>query len=426
MKVSGLLHIASMLFLCCHAPGGHAQNDFNQKSANLRSIDPEQSLYFARWALWESCRENDTAETALSYKNMGVAFYFSGEFDSASVYLQKSLEWYTAANDSTGISAALLNLGNVCRQTTSLKEAEQYFLGSLTIDLKLNDLAGIALGLNNLAQIHHFRGKYNSASELYRMSARFHILTQNTFGAAQAWMNTAVLLIETGNTGSASVYLNAAFTVFEKVNDPFHTALCLMNMGDLNRLSGNDSVARLQLWKAIELCRENDFHSEAATAWLYYSYLLSDLHQKDSAEICFFKSMELCLETDNDFLAQHALIQRAKDLASEENYRESNACLINAESFAMRMDYLANLKVIYLQLSNNYTMLGDFNKAWTYRLKADSLLKDEVKAESHSISEKQIINDFPSSRSILLGICIGLFISGSLLLLYRRKMTTNN
>lgn len=359
-------------------------DSLNRRAIEIRTYDPENSLKFATMAFRKSEAIHDTSSMAFSLKNMGVAMYFGSQFDSAAIILKKSYTLYCLLNDSIGMSASALNLGNCYKQTASIASAEKYYRISLGIDNALKDTAGMALGLNNLAQIYQFRGQYPEALEIYKTSAEYNLQSGNDFGAGQAWINTGVVYQELRNYNESNRYLYKALKVFEEYDDPMHIAIVKMNIGENYRCNKQFVQAAVTLKSAIDLCEQYENLNELATSYLYYSYLLDDIGKIDSAEYYFFESMDICVATDNDFLASHALMQRGKVLSEAQQYKESNEYLLNAYEFALNLDYNTNISTILNLLSDNYAALGDFNNAWKYqKLSSENSLKLMEGAQSN-------------------------------------------
>jgi len=390
-------------------------DSLNRRAIEIRTYDPENSLKFATMAFQKSEAIHDTASMAYSLKNMGVAMYFGSQFDSAAIILKKSYNLYCLLNDSIGMSASALNLGNCYKQTASIGLAEKYYRISLGIDHALKDTAGMALGLNNIAQLYQFRGQYAEALEIYKTSAEYNLMSGNDFGAGQAWINTAVVFQEQQNYNESNLYLYKALKVFEEYDDPMHISIVKMNIGENLRCTGQFYRAAETLKSAITLCEQHENLNELATSYLYYSYLLDDIGQADSAEYYFFESINICIETDNDFLASHALMQRGKVLSEAKKYKESNEYLLNAYEFALNLEYNTNISVILNLLSDNYAAMGDFDQAWKYqKLASENSLKlitgipnekhEKIKTDSIA-SPKEETSDF---NIIITGILGGI------------------
>ncbi len=351
-------------------------DSLNRRAIEIRTYDPKNSLKLATMAFHKSEAIRDTSTMAFSLKNMGVAMYFGSQFDSAAIVLKQSYTLYCLLNDSIGMSASALNLGNCYKQTASIGLSEKYYRISLGIDHALKDTAGMALGLNNLAQLYQFRGQYAEALEIYKTSAQYNLQSGNDFGAGQAWINTGVAYQEQHNYTESSKFFFKALTVFEEYDDPMHIAIVKMNIGENFRCNKQFDQAAVQLKSAMALCEQHENLNELATSYLYYSYLLDDIEKSDSAEYYFFESMDICVATDNDFLASHALMQRGKVLSEAHKYEESNEYLLNAYDFALNLDYNTNISTILNLLSDNYAALGDYNNAWKYqKLASENSLK---------------------------------------------------
>lgn len=429
MKFKSLLLFSLCLFSSKAFSQSASPDSLNRKAISIRTYDPDNSFRFAALALDKATQLNDSSQMAFSLKNMGVALYFASQFDSAAIFLKKSYKIYLAINDSVGMSAAALNLGNVFKQTASMKDAEKCYLISLNIDHALHDTAGMAFGLNNIAQLYQFRGEYPQAIEIYKQSAEFNLAAGDQFGAAQAWINTGVVYQETKNFEESNRFLYKALAYFRTIDDPMHIAISLLNLGDNCRFKKEFDKSKKYLNEAMSLSKNNELMSELATSYLYYSYLLDDLNQSDSASWYFYKSMDLCVETGNDFLASHALLQRGRMLAEQHQYEQSNECLLNAYDFARTLEYNTTLAQILNLLSDNYSALGDYEAAWKYRqLASENALilsqnsepvkdVDETQQDKDSSNKSEKSND-SDRQSLIYGVLAGITFVSLLLALF--------
>lgn len=365
--------------------------ELNEKAIATRQYDPGMSFIIAKRAYLLALEQKDTSQIALSLKNMGVALYYQAAFDSASIYYEKALKYYTAINDSIGMSAAANNLGLVCIDLSRIDDAEKYLKLSLKIDYLLKDTAGLAYGLNNIGQVYQIKGMHREAADMYMKSAEYELLYGNEFGAAESWINVGVVLTELSEYEKSNSYLKKSLDIAIKYDDPILKARALNNMGDNYTHLGRFDLAETYIRKSIAIREKYKEYLGLTNSYLHLANMFQAMEMTDSAEFYLFKSISLCMETDNYRVAVLALMEKGRLLNTNGSYKESNDYLLNALELAQNMEYDPILNDIYSLLSTNYSKLGDYESAWKY----------EKMISKHSVKETEVetVREIPQAET---------------------------
>lgn len=130
-------------------------------------------------------------EQALS--NLGLAYYYLGDYNHAIKYHQQSLRVAQSVGNRRGEGAALGNLGIAYHAVGEYKRAIEYYQQHLTIAREIANRGGEAVALGNLGIAYHALGEYTKAIEYYQQQ----LSIAQTIGDRQCEANSI------GNLGNA-------------------------------------------------------------------------------------------------------------------------------------------------------------------------------------------------------------------------------
>ena len=141
-----------------NATGIEKVRKLNELSKSVLNHDRKQAMKYAEQAQKLALSINDKGGLALAYKNIGNAFIFQAEYDSAQKYYKLALPMFQSIGDLSGVSACLNNLGVICSETGRYDEAIGYLNQSVETDKKLGDDIGASATINNIAGIYKYQG----------------------------------------------------------------------------------------------------------------------------------------------------------------------------------------------------------------------------------------------------------------------------
>ncbi len=298
------------------ATGKAKVDELNELAKSYRNTDRKKSLSYAKQASKLAAQINDRPGLALAYKNIGNAFIFQAEYDSAQRYYELSLPLFEEDGDLSGVSACLNNLGVICSETGRYDQAIEYLNRSVEADKKLGDEEGVSNTVNNIASIYKYLGKYSSAIRLLkehipvdrRLKNNSGLMEKlNALGVLYVALNEpskgrgyyaealqlaendsndyirSLVLANIGNSyiveeeyASAMPYLTDALILSEEINDPENEANTLTNLAEINRIRGNFITANEQLMRVLKINEDvGDRRTIAATLTCIGNNLMS-------------------------------------------------------------------------------------------------------------------------------------------------------
>ena len=122
---------------------------------------------------YERCKQyNYKKEQGRSANDIGLAFQFFGNFQSAEQWLSQSLDIRKAIGDNAGIATSLNSIGLILGKQGDLSGALTQYRGSLKIHEEIGDKAGIAVCLNNMGLVLGETGRLVRCAEAVRRESK--------------------------------------------------------------------------------------------------------------------------------------------------------------------------------------------------------------------------------------------------------------
>ncbi|TFG76133.1 MAG: tetratricopeptide repeat protein [Flavobacteriales bacterium] len=267
---------------------------------------------------------NDVNGKALAQKNVGMAYYYEGDYLKVLDYWSQSLESFERAKDSLGIANLTRNLGAIYYDQGSNTKAIEYYLRSLRIAEKIHDTLGIATALVNIG------GVYSDNPNDYEKALYYYNGTKQYLKPLDNVRITTAYLSGVGEIYKNREEYDKALEFFEEalplnVNTNTYAHL-LTQMGDLQFKRGDKARALEYLDQAYKTAKENRQQYEIVSALI--------------AEGNIFKKQDF---------------DRALKVYAE------------AESIAKELDLDYQLRDIFKGLSETYAANNDFGNAFKYQ-----------------------------------------------------------
>jgi len=171
-----------------------------------------------------------------------------------------------AANDSGGVSSALINQGNLFYRAGDMTKAKHAWEESLSISRSIGYEANIQTCLNNFGDALWRTGDLAGAKRLLDESLRIANKTGNKRKAAQATTNLAGVLYEKGDLRGAVHAEQSALEMFRQIGDRSGVATALSNLGMIQSDQEDFTGARKRYEEALSVFLELGEKSRVASA----------------------------------------------------------------------------------------------------------------------------------------------------------------
>lgn len=347
--------------------------------------DPIQAHYFVDLAFQISEKTGDSTGLALSLKNKGIIYYFTGNYNQSIDCFYKAGQLFSLAGNLSGLSGCLNNTANIYKDQGKYDLALRYYYRSYACDVRLNDTAGIAVCWSNIGQVYQLQAYYGRAIEYYKKSLALELLTGNTEGAGECYINLGAAFEENGNYQEALSYYHKALGIFQQSLNIHRLALTYHNIAvlyyDSDKPEKSAQYAHLALQKRREI---NDWPGIASTSALL-AKIYYNAGQKEKADEYFFTAIMTDFECGNLKKVAEDLQTKAKMLFDDGLLEESLTYYLNSYEIARDINARSVNLENYNQLSEIYFLLKDTGQAYRFSRMYISL-KDSLDAESLSLN----------------------------------------
>lgn len=225
-------------------------------SSNLAN-DPDQAIAYAFDAAELAERSDDAKRLGYALKNVGLGYYYKGDFVKVLEHWEGSLKAFESINFSKGIANLLSNIGAVYYSTGDNTKAIEYYLRAIRIAEESGDDFRLATVLQNIGAVYENTQEFDKA-EKYLLEAlvMFEKLEYDK-GIGTTSLNLGEIYFQQKQLDKAAEYFEKSKINFEKTDDNFLPTSLIM-MGKLDSEKKNYSKAIRDLLKAYDMAVSKD------------------------------------------------------------------------------------------------------------------------------------------------------------------------
>lgn len=303
-------------------------------------------------------RQADSISTLLNYelgiikskKQMGNLFMIQNLLDKALAQYYLGLQVADKGNFKEESVKLLNNIGVAYQEKGALSKALDYHLQALDISGEIDYKTGVAASSNNIGIIHYKSNNIDKALEYFRYSLEMKEALNDTLGMKQSLNNIASIYLEKFDYDSALIMYNRCLILEQLRHDRTQISITQNNMGQLYLVRGEFEKAEILFNQALE-------NAKAET-----------------------NPMVLASIYDNMGQVNHYL----KNYSQAIKYFDS--CVLVAQKSG---DY-ENERSAYLHFSELYSDIGNYQPAYNYYKKYESL-SNRLIEESTRVNESEAI-----------------------------------
>lgn len=355
-------------------------------------------------SLLESTDKTDNdSSLAATYRRLFNAYVVS-DMDSAEIFVEQEMNHAKMSGINRLIADANEDYARIAWQRNQMTDALTFLQTTLGLREADKDQKGIANCENNIGIIFWNMKNVDEALEHYRKAMAMRIALNDSGGIAASYGNMGLVYRQTGKIDSADLYYRRAMILREQLGDPQMMAISYNNLAILYLDKKPDSAV-FYLDKAMAAHKSaNDMYGYAG-----------------------------CL--NNIGIAYR----------NQGRLDEAEKAQLDAARMSLQLDNKEVMKNAYGELASIYAGKGDYQKAYVYFSKKDSL-KDIIFDEDLSQQVTEAGEKFDSERkqrendqlkakgeqdallnNFLIALAaLGLVVTGSLLYAYRNKRKSNH
>lgn len=297
-----------------------------------------ESLEYGKRAVDLANELNYDKGKAYALKNLGIYYYYQGDYLEVFDHWSKSLQTFEVIQDTLGMSNMLNNLGGMYLSQGSNDKALEYFLKSLSYAEKLKNPLRITSVLPNIGGVYGDIKEYDKALS----------------------------------------YFNQMEPYLESLNDPQITTFYLMGIGEVYRRTKKYDEALKYYNAALPINKDNDNYAHILT-------MIGTIESHNGNIKNAIDNLNLGYNTAKDRGQQWEIIQSLKalgDVYQKDDFKKALENYQKAELLAKETAPNKDLRDIYMGLSKTYAFKGDYSKAFDYQeqylVQKDSLFNLET------------------------------------------------
>ncbi|MCK4696150.1 MAG: tetratricopeptide repeat protein [Candidatus Cloacimonetes bacterium] len=256
-------------------------------------ISSEKTLEYSKQALELSRKLTYRKGEAQSLNNIGVGYYFLGDYDKALEYFLNSLKIREELGDKKEIVASLNNIGIIFDDFNDFEQALYYYKRSLEIFEELKDVYGIATTLHNIGVVYESLSNYNKSLEYLLRALKIYEEINDRIGIASTLGNIGIVFKDLSNYDKSLEYHLKSLKISEEINDKNGIANSLDNIGIIYENLNNYDKAIEYYLKSMEIEEEIGDDVGVASSLNNIGIIYDNQGQYDKALEYYIQSLEI-------------------------------------------------------------------------------------------------------------------------------------
>lgn len=366
-----LKHILTVLvILSVHSFIGAQDNEIDSLQAYIQTLPEDtqrvdemlklSSVYFST-APEKAILEAENAEklgrkinylkgVAYSYKNVGIAYYYQGDYVEALSSWQKSLAVFDSINDRIGVANIQSNIGAIYYNEGDYSHALDYYLKSLKTSEEIKDTLRIVTALTNIG---------------------------------------AVYIDKKVTHEKALEYSLRALELSEKINEQDAIATSSVNIGEIYLEHGDDT-------KALDYFERSLKAMEGTDGTIYTMVSISKVYTKrkeyNKALSTLDSALALADQLNSKPNKAHALVEKGKIYFYQKDFEKAIDIYKQAVVVAKEVNALKDLQNAYGSMNKSYAALGRYDSAYVYQQLTEHIKDTIYNIEMDKLLSNQLFN----------------------------------
>lgn len=193
----------------------------------------DTAIFYYKKAFNKRVEMGDRNGMAGALMNAGGSYYYRGIYSIALDYFLKALDLYRSTSNEKGITRCLNNLGAVSRSKKDYQEALKYYMEAKKIREKNNDREGMMVVYNNISLLFSYIGNYQASIEYAQKSEKIARELEKNVDLANALLNIGMGNLAFNKIDKAEEYILRSYQTINTTDDQQYRSFILAGLGEL-------------------------------------------------------------------------------------------------------------------------------------------------------------------------------------------------
>jgi len=361
---------------------------------------PDEAIRYATLAKELSSELGYLKGTALSFKNLGLAYYFKGDYIQTLEYWNQSILAFDSIGDKAGIANLQSNLGAVYFNQGDDANALDYYLKSLKLAEDIKDTLRIVTNCINIGAVYFNKKATKDKAQIFYMKAlSLSELINDKDAIGTVTVNLGEIYLDKSNLDTALLYFEKSLAAFEGSENAPYT---LNNIGKVYRRRGDFAKALEYQMKAYDYAKKLDSKNDMAISLIGLARSYKEKGDLISALKNFHEAEEIAVSIGSDYQIKDAYEGLAQTYAVNKDFA-------NAYKYQTLLNEIKD-KLFNLDIEKK---LGTLQFTFDIEKKTSQinlLTKDKEIQEQEIRRQKLVRNSFIGGFTIVL-LFAGVFLS---------------
>jgi len=204
-----------------------------QLSGKISFVSFNETIKVAEQGLELASRLKDSMAYAELSRNMGVSYYFKGDYEKAASLYYTAARIYEQAGKEQPLAYVYNDIAKLFRKNRDLKRAADNYEKALAIFRTRKDSSGIQMILNESGVVYEYQGNYTEALKRYNASLQIAKRLKDEMGKSWSFNFIAGVYVLQSKYELAEDYNLQALAIRQKLKDTFSIALSFSDLGVL-------------------------------------------------------------------------------------------------------------------------------------------------------------------------------------------------
>ena len=334
----------------------------------------------------------DRIETARIYNNLGVLYRSQGLYDKALEYYGRSLEISKELNVPQEVSRVLNNIGEIYKFKGEYGDARLNYEESYELKRQLGDKPGMANSLNNLGEIFNYWGDYEQSLQYYQQSYTIYTETGDRSGMATSIFNIGLIYKDLKNYDQALKNFRESLKLYSEMGEKRGMGFCLDNLGEVYLQEQEYDQAFQYFMQSLEIAREMGTKDSEANSLKNLGKVLQSQSETDKSLEKFEEALAIYQELGNQKGIAEIYNQMGESYCLKTQYWRAIEFFLKSADISFSLKLPGILVESYSGLYKANYNLGRDRQALGYFLQSvelkDSLTDEAVKKNINELEAR--------------------------------------